>query len=288
MSRVERAIFRKGSTTFYWSSMFFPRQIRGDVLKLYSFVRIADDYVDSIPAKKQEFLALRMAYERAVKNEAFDLAHNNQDTADERVIKNIVSVSRKYDFEPSWVPAFLDSMQSDIEDKRYLTMDDLLEYMYGSSEVIGLMMGRIFGVEKPAYESARKLGRAMQFINFIRDISEDAGLGRCYFPASMLEQFDLPDLSRETIRKYPAKYQAFVRSQLGQYGRWQQQAEQGFKYLPPPVRVPVRTASDMYRWTAATIAKDPIAAYDQQIKPHWTKVLSRGVVNFAKELGIKP
>lgn len=41
----DEEIFKKGSTTYYWSSKFFPKKVRKDVLKFYSFVRVVDDYV---------------------------------------------------------------------------------------------------------------------------------------------------------------------------------------------------------------------------------------------------
>lgn len=279
MSRVEKVIFRNGSATYYWSSLFFPRHMRDDVFNLYSFVRLADDYVDSTPAQKQQFLALRTAYEQAIADDSFDAKPSVHDTTDERVIKNIVSLSRKYDFDPSWVTSFLNSMQSDIEGKCYATMDELSDYMYGSAEVVGLMMVRIFGVAEAAQDSARKLGRAMQYINFIRDISEDVERGRCYFPKDTLDRFGLPDLSPKTIKKYPAKYKTFIYAQIEQYRLWQEEAERGFGYLPLTVRAPVRTASDMYRWSAVNIAKDPVGAYVYRVKPGRARVLCRGVWN---------
>jgi phytoene synthase len=280
MSGVEKAIFRKGSTTYYWSSTFFTRRVRRDVAKLYSFVRVADDYVDSTPVQEQDFYALRRAYEAAAANPSFNTEHQANDSINEHVIKNMIVVEKAYDFNPAWSTAFLDSMQSDIEGKVYETMDDTLRYIYGSAEVVGLMMARVLGLDETAYASARKLGRAMQYINFIRDVAEDTQLGRCYFPKSMLERFGLPDLSSETINRYPKRYETFIRTQIKQYQRWQHEAEQGFVYLPSAVRAPVKTASDMYKWSAAKIARDPIAAYRQQVKPHKARVVRAGIINF--------
>ena len=56
-------------------------------------------------------------------------------------------------------------------------MEELIDYMYGSAEVVGLMMARIMGINREADFCARMLGRAMQYINFIRDIDEDGKLG---------------------------------------------------------------------------------------------------------------
>ena len=48
-------IFKKGSRTYFYSSLFFPNGVRGDVFRLYAFVRRADDFVDSIPQQKEKF-----------------------------------------------------------------------------------------------------------------------------------------------------------------------------------------------------------------------------------------
>ena len=55
MTGETREIFRRGSTTFFNSSLFFPPDIRRDVTALYAFVRVADDYVDAVPQQREEF-----------------------------------------------------------------------------------------------------------------------------------------------------------------------------------------------------------------------------------------
>ncbi len=143
---IEREIFQNGSKTFYASSLLFPRNIREDVSKLYSFVRVSDDYVDNIPQQANCFYALRQAWEAANKDPAFDFKAAASDSTDERVIKNIIHISRKYQFDPAWINSFMDSMESDLEHQTFRTIEDTLRYMYGSAEVVGLLMARIMGL----------------------------------------------------------------------------------------------------------------------------------------------
>jgi len=49
------SIFNRGSRTYFYSSLFFPKGVRQEVFILYSFVRTADDLVDCIPQKSEEF-----------------------------------------------------------------------------------------------------------------------------------------------------------------------------------------------------------------------------------------
>ena len=55
-------IFKKGSTTYYNSTKLFPSKIRKDVTTLYSFVRIADNYVDAVPQDVEGFMNFKNTY----------------------------------------------------------------------------------------------------------------------------------------------------------------------------------------------------------------------------------
>ena len=66
-SNEQKEIFKQGSTTYYLSSLFFPKKIRDDVFTLYAFVRVADDYVDNIPAQQKEFFVFVKETRRAYK-----------------------------------------------------------------------------------------------------------------------------------------------------------------------------------------------------------------------------
>ena len=85
----------------------------------------------------------------------------------------------------------------------------------------------------------------MQYINFIRDISEDIMLGRTYFPRDDLEKFNLESLSEDHTRSNPKNFIRFLNKQLETYGVWQNEAEAGFKYIPYRCLIPIKTASDM-------------------------------------------
>ncbi len=281
MTSIEQQIFQKGSTTYYFSSQFFPSKIREDVFKLYSFVRVVDDYVDTIPARGEEFRKLRQAWDQAKNDSSFDTKPALSDNIDVRVIKNIVHVMRKYHYDQAWVESFLESMQADIDNKTYSTIEDTIWYMYGSAEVIGLMMARIMGLEDKALEAAKLQGRAMQFINFLRDIAEDNALGRCYFPSDDLKKFELSDLSEATVSSNQQAFKDFMQFELERYNQWQTEADLGFKYIPRRLRIPLQTAVDMYNWTGRVIAVDPMVIFTRKIKPRKRRVLARGIYNGA-------
>jgi len=272
----EKEIFKQGSTTYYWSSVFFPEQTKEDVFKLYSFVRIADNFVDAKPQNKKSFIQLKKAWTALVNINKQPSKKMNSDIR--LAVTNMYDVYKKYDFSKEWVSAFLDAMEQDLGKKRYKTLDDIIAYMYGSAEVIGLMMAKIIGVPERGYEAARMQGRAMQYINFIRDIAEDNQLGRAYFPASELKKYGLPSVSKEDVYRHPAAFREFIEAQLAYYTKWQKQADKGMKYIPRSQRIALRTAVDMYNWTAVAIAKNPFIVFDKKIKPSKSRVVVRALV----------
>ena len=263
MSNIHKTIFKNGSKTYYYSSIFFPPKVKDDVYKLYSFVRKADDYVDSVPQRKNNFYKFKNKYERALMGEK----------TDDLVIDSFVDVMNKRDFDPKWVTAFLNSMESDLYIRSYETLEILKKYLYGSAEVVGLMMAKILELPTESYECATYLGRAMQYVNFIRDIDEDLLLGRNYFPRKDYIENDLASLEvEESIRK-PEGFRNFTRTQLKRYFLWQQEAEKGFKYIPKRYLIPIKTASEMYKWTAKIIYKNPFIVYERKVKPSIPRIV---------------
>jgi 15-cis-phytoene synthase len=267
MKSLEDRIFQQASSTYYFSSKLFPKVIRDDVFRLYSFVRVADDYVDSVPQQAKKFHALRQGWESATRSSSFSVLHSPFDTVDERIIKNIIRLTRKYNFDPTWVDAFLDAMQSDLTFTPFQSLEDTLTYTHGSAEVVGLMMARIMGLPEESFETAKLQGRAMQWLNFIRDIDEDSRLGRLYFPRVDLHRYGLSDLQLATVRSQPEDFKKFIHFQLDRYHAWQSEAQKGFKYIPQRLLVPLQAAVEKYNLTASQITKDPRIVFKARLAP---------------------
>jgi phytoene synthase len=264
-----KSIFKAGSKTFFYSSIFFPQPVKSEVFTLYSFVRIVDDYVDTLPQKKTQFYSFRKQYEKA------QLTGKSQNP----IIADFVELTRKKNIKPVWVTSFLDAMESDLSTTRCKTIVQTNRYMYGSAEVIGLMMASILGLPSRAYESAQMLGRAFQYINFIRDVSEDLDLGRIYLPQNEYQKLGLETLEFADTKKNPQAFSLFINEQLARYTQWYSIAQIGFKYIPSRYRIPIQTAADMYDFTAQQIKKNPYLIYEKKIKPNKYQVLSSGIRN---------
>jgi phytoene synthase len=259
------SIFKKGSITYYNSTLLFPREIRRDVTKLYAFVRVFDDLVDSVPQKVKEFYSLRELYYKELDN----------GSSGNVVLSNFVELMRRRGFEEEWVEAFLNSMESDLKKKVYYTIDETLSYMWGSAEVVGLMMMKILNLRDEAAYYARMLGRAMQYLNFIRDVREDMEMGRQYLPVNEMKEFKV-----SSLLECNEAFKEFMRFNLKRYFSFQKEAERGYHMIPSRYLIAVKTAADMYKWTARRIMADPCVVHRMKVRPKRRRVLAQGLYNF--------
>ncbi len=266
-TELHREVFQSGSKTYFNSSIFFPPHVRDDVFILYGFVRVADNFVDSIPQQPDEFARFVGAYRNALAGTP----------SGEVIIDSFVDLAKRRSFDSEWTDAFLGSMDLDLHKRVHRTLEETLEYVYGSAEVIGLYMSRIMELPEEADHAARMLGRSMQVINFIRDIVEDNQLGRIYLP---IAESSLSDLREESARANPDEFRRFISTNLKRYRGWQAEAENGYGYIPRRFRVPIKTAADMYNWTASQIEADPFIVYRRKVKPSRARIFIRIVKNF--------
>ncbi|UCF08762.1 MAG: phytoene/squalene synthase family protein [Thermoplasmata archaeon] len=262
-NRTIYRIFKRGSRTYFYNSIFFPKKTREDVFKLYSFVRKADNYVDTIPQQVDEFYAFRDRYYRARAGEI---------TGD-FVVDSFSDLVDRKDFEEQWVSSFLASMEMDITRKSYRDFEDLDTYIFGSAEVIGLFMAKVLDLNGESLPHARFLGKAMQYINFIRDIPEDTLLDRLYIPMTELEKHGLSSLQYDEVKDNISGFRELVRSQIDIYNGWQDYAEKGFKYVPRRLLIPIKNASEMYKWTGKIIRKDPLVVFKKKVKPSVPRIV---------------
>jgi phytoene synthase len=270
-------IFKQGSKTYFYSSIFFPSIIRKDVFTLYAFVRKTDDYVDSIPQDINGFYKFKNLYYKALKGE----------NTGNVIIDSFIDMQKRKTIKQKWVDAFLNSMENDITKKSYETLDETIQYMYGSAEVIGLMMAKILKLDERSFDYARYLGRSMQYINFIRDILEDNTLGRKYLPNSELKKYGLESLDYDHVIKNRLSFNNFIRGQIEYYINWLRKAEEGFKFIPKRFLIPIKTASEMYYWTALNIYNEPFLVFSKKIKPNICKIVSTIVMNIVENKNIK-
>ena len=176
------------STSFSLATRLLSENIRRDIYNIYGFVRFADEIVDSFHDydKKELFKDFSLDLDKALKNKI----HLNP------ILNSFQHTFHKYDIDINLVDAFMKSMKMDLSKKKYSTVKEFKEYIYGSADVVGLMCLKVFVQgNKKLYlslkENAMSLGSAFQKVNFLRDLKADKeDLNRSYFPNTSFKNLD--------------------------------------------------------------------------------------------------
>jgi len=256
------SIFRKSSSTYYFASLFFPKEVREDVFILYAFVRTADNFVDELPQNVSGFERFVQETEQGFKYQK----------SIDPIVNAFVKMAERRHVQEKWVQDFFSAMRSDITTRTYHSYRDLEQYMYGSAEVVGLMMARILDVSKEGSRYAQTMGKAMQLINFIRDIQEDLRLGRVYIPEIDQKKYKVKYIPPHSKKEH-GSFIRLIRYEILKYRELQLQVKKGFQYIPKQYRKPIMLASALYDWTAKEIYKNPMVVFEKKVKPSFFRVL---------------
>ena len=184
-------------SSFYLGMRILPRAQREAMYAVYGFCRAVDDIADSSGPeadRRGELDAWRHDIEAAFRGEwrpnTAPLA-----TTIERF------GARKQDFLD-----VIDGMEMDVrEDIRAPDWDKLDLYCDRVASAVGRVSTRIFGVEgADADLLSHHLGRALQLTNILRDVDDDAAIGRLYLPREELLRAGMTDLAPATVLAHPA------------------------------------------------------------------------------------
>lgn len=258
------AITRKASKTFFLSSLLFPKEIRNDIYILYSFLRVSDDMVDVNPPNVERYTKFKEETQRAFEN----------DHVDNAIINAFVSLVRKRDLDPKLVWDYFRSQDIDLATRSYATYHDLLTFVYGVAEVVGLYMAQIMDLPREAYGYARLLGRAMQLVNILRDINEDARVGKSYLPQDELAHFHLPAaLSADVLIQNRKNFEDFMHFQLDRAYKLIEESEKGFSFFPKKYLLPIKISAHLYKLVISKILAKPAIVFQKKVRPNHLEII---------------
>ena len=196
---VCRSIARSAAKNFYYGFVVLPRRKRNALSAVYAFMRRCDDIADDntlSPDDRHNKLA-----------EWLDKVHRAlaAQPTDDPVLLALTDAQRTYQIPIGLLDQLAYGTAADLDyaqpepstgaqlaAARYQTFEELRQYCYGVASVVGLVCIKIFGYRDPAAEPlAERCGLAFQLTNIIRDVKEDAAMGRVYFPQEDLAQCGL-------------------------------------------------------------------------------------------------
>jgi len=160
-----------------------PPARRHDALVFYDFCRAVDDIADDPgrpPEKKRELLEL---WKTCL-------------TRGENLPEALWAVLLRHNLDRRLLVEIVRGVETDIEPTRFQTYEDLRTYCWRVASAVGLVSIQIFGCKNPASKTyAELLGYALQLTNILRDVAEDAALGRIYLPVEDLQKFEVSESS---------------------------------------------------------------------------------------------
>ncbi len=182
-----KLITNRYSTSFSQGIGAFDKRYRYAIYAIYGLVRCADEIVDTFHQFDKRLLIADF------KEQVFKAL--KQKISLNPVLQSFQLVFHEYHIGEELILAFFRSMEMDLEGKVY-SQQEYEAYIYGSAEVVGLMCLRVFcKSDETLYNEltpyARRMGAALQKINFLRDIHADYfDRGRTYFPGVDLSSFN--------------------------------------------------------------------------------------------------
>jgi 15-cis-phytoene synthase len=201
---VCRGITRTNAKNFYYAFLVLPKRKREALCAVYAFMRRCDDIADDTSLSFEE---------RRYKLDTWlDALHRAQqgEPSDDPILLALTDTQRRYTIPAGLLDELAMGTAMDVESAenpaapisaeaavlpltvQYRTFEDLKVYCYRVASVVGLVCIHIFGYRDPAAESlAEQCGLAFQLTNIIRDVKEDAAMGRVYLPEEDLAKFGL-------------------------------------------------------------------------------------------------
>jgi phytoene synthase len=213
---VCRGITRSNAKNFYYAFLVLPKLKRESLCAVYAFMRRCDDIADdaalSVEERRYKLDAWLAALHRVQQGEP----------SDDPILLALTDTQRRYTIPAGLLDELAMGTAMDVDQEaaagldnagldnsgldnkvsssgaipgltiQYQTFDDLKVYCYRVASVVGLVCIHIFGYRDPAAESlAERCGLAFQLTNIIRDVKEDAAMGRVYLPEEDLAKFGL-------------------------------------------------------------------------------------------------
>ena len=170
---------RASASSFYTAMRILPRAQRAAMFEIYAFCRQVDDIADSTEPR-----AVRREQLQYWRVDINSLYAGKPVSRTQGLVAPVAAFGLwREDFH-----AVIDGMEMDVvTDIRAPDEATLDLYCDRVASAVGRLSVRVFGMEEQeGLALAHHLGRALQLTNILRDLDEDAAIGRLYLPAQVL------------------------------------------------------------------------------------------------------
>ena len=177
---VSAAENQASGSSFYSAMRLLPKKERSAMFAIYGFCRQVDDIADEIGPTPIEQRAQLDVWRRAVES-LYTAGPSPR-------VRDLALHVWQFGLIKDDFVAVIDGMEMDIDGPirrpPFATLD---LYCDRVASAVGRLSVRVFGMDMgPGRDLAYHLGRALQLTNILRDLDEDAGMGRLYLPDEAL------------------------------------------------------------------------------------------------------
>ncbi len=167
-------------SSFYAAMLLMPKAQRRAMFALYMFCRLVDDIADDGVRPRPERAKALIRW-----REDIQALYSGKPAGQAGFLTAAVD---RFDLKKDDFLAVIDGMDMDVEaDIRAPDLVTLDIYCGRVADAVGRLSTRVFGMdEAPGHELAHCLGHALQLTNILRDLDEDAAMGRLYLPRELL------------------------------------------------------------------------------------------------------
>jgi 15-cis-phytoene synthase len=298
--RFCHAFARRARSNFYPCFVVLPKAQRRAMEAIYAFMRHTDDLGDR-PTAGSAVSALdalrvwRVALDRALTHtlgataglpssvgstvgqanrgtqRVTPLPHGRgSDLSDPDVaamiLPAVADVVRRFNVPSEHLHAVIDGVEMDVEPRGYETFDELAEYCHRVASAVGLACIHVWGFHGDgAIEAARRCGLAVQLTNILRDLKEDAAMGRVYLPR---EDFRQCGYSAEALaRGEPGEaFERLMKMEIARAEAFYREGEALFDYLEPPGRRILGLMLGVYRRLLRKIQREPPVVLSRRVR----------------------
>lgn len=167
-------------SSFYAGMRVLPKAEREAMYAIYGFCRLVDDIADDEQGSREERAVALEVWRRDIAS-----LYAGGDPGQAALVAEAV---RRFGLTQEDFVAVIDGMAMDVtRDIRWPPLAELDLYCDRVASAVGRLSVRVFGMdEAPGIDLAFHLGRALQLTNILRDLDEDAAIGRVYLPAEAI------------------------------------------------------------------------------------------------------
>ena len=288
-SEIEKAyrycesVTKNHAKSFYFAAKFLPKSKQKPIYALYALCRHVDDEVDEaeVCSEAEAIAAVnrwKAKLDKIYEKKDFEGKSEVKEQRPKIKEQNLVLLAwsdllENYEIPQNLPLELMKGVLQDTHQTRYETFGELYVYCYRVASTVGLMSSEIFGYREPeTLEYAEALGIAMQITNILRDIKEDAAMGRIYLPQEDLRKFNITE--RQILGgDMSESFVELLNFQIVRARNYYRRAEKGIALLEKDSRFTVLLASRLYS-----------KILDEIERQNYDVFFKRAHVNFRKKL----